>query len=936
MTHSSQTAPDEKNTPEGWPAEAVARLTVDGERAVRLVMRVTGAPLAWVEVFTAEGSRILAGQGVEGERGRVDIAQIPRTDATVFESDAAPAALFSDGPPLAAWVMAKLHTPESVLVGVLVVADVQPRPWSQSELADIADVAAMLSRCIAAESERIRHDRLDALHHDLLNLINIGPMVIFRWAYSNEWHIDYASPNLLVQFGHDPQDIVSRRVTYRSMVHPDDVERVTQEVQDYREAGIDSFYQHYRLRHADGTYRRVDDHTLVIRDPAGAPQYYYGYIYDVTDRVQSEESLRRLNSLLQSIIDGDSAYIIRTDMEAKFTFVNERFKRLIRVAYPELGENLIGQNSMETIVPEDHALTLQTMERCIAAPGKPYQMVLRKRRPAGDFFHTLWEFTGVADASGSVVEIQGVGFDITELIQTQQILSEREERYRFIFENSLDYIALHAPDGRILYSNEVQISPAGYTSAEVAAMDADELSQLIHPEDLPRIQAEQMQHMADMQASALYTYRMVNKDGSAFWVENRVRYLYDVDGQLTGFITINRNIDDRVQAQEALRTNEVRYRILTRMMSDFVFEGGFDEQGALFIRWLEGDYEGVTGYPSETSAETWQDTITEHPDDHPRVYSDLRRTLAGEYTSTEFRILHAQGHYVWVRVARLPIIDLSTGNVTGFYGVVQDIDAERNEAALKAEQERLAANLRHEEALNETIRRVVSAVSHDIRTPLAVISTSKDILSRYYDRLSEERREAAFDTIDKQLEYVSKMLDDLGRIVKGTLIERQLQLSAVNLETLCEVTVSELQQTIGSQHVLLFEADWQQGPVMIDETLVHRILFNLLSNAIKFSPKGGRVTLRLAQQQRRIVLEVSDEGIGIPPEDQEKIFDTFYRAENARAIAGTGLGLSIVKDCVERHAGSITLVSQVGHGATFTVELPLLVEQAQRSSSMSD
>ncbi|MFQ3658920.1 MAG: PAS domain S-box protein, partial [Anaerolineae bacterium] len=1172
----------------------IARLTEDSERAARLAARVTGAPFVWVEVFDDNGHRILAQRGLvrDGQRGLVDVAQVLSTDADIVDSAAAPSALDAAELGIVSWVMAKLRADDGALIGVLAVADAQPRVWTEAELADIADVAAVLGASISAHLERVRHHQLEQQHRDLLKLIAIGPTVIFRWEYTHQWHISYASPNLQAQFGYDPQDVVNGRIAYRSLVHPDDVERVTQEVQDYLRAGVDSFYQRYRLRHADGTYRYVDDYTMLIRDASGAPQHYYGYIYDVTDRqeaendlyrsnvrlksilesdtayitrtdmegrftfvnqhfvalirrayqredsligtnsletvipedhqltlatvmhcidqpgkpfqvilrkpnpegsyfhtlwefaglvdergevseiqcvgfditrlmtvteelshkeelyrfvfdnttdsitlhdgqgklllgneapafslglspeerrkltsadyealvhpddlprieqerarhlqdkapnvvytyrlqrpdgsymwvenrtryvyaedgtlrnmiavrrditqrVETEEALRRTNALLQSIIDGDSVYIVRTDLDARFTFVNQRFQRLIRIAYPELGDDLIGQDSLDTIAPEDHALTLETVEKCIKTPGKPHQAVLRKRRPAGDFYYTLWEFTGVADADGSVSEIQCVGFDITELVQTQQILSEREQRYRFIFENSLDVISLHAPDGSVLMSNNPQ-AQVGYSSEEILSLDAEGLSQLIYPEDRPRLHAEQAQHMAEGRASAIYTYRMVRKDGSVFWVENRAQYLRDADGQLTGIITINRDIDERVRAQEALRRNEERYRTLTRMMSDFVFEGGFDEQGRLFIRWLEGDYEGVTGYPMETAAKTWQDTIVEHPDDAPIVNADLRRTLAGDYTSTEFRVLHAQGHYVWVRVARLPIIDPSTGRVTGFYGVVQDINAEKNEAALKAEQERLTTNLRQEQVLNETIRRVVSTISHDIRTPLAVISTSKDMLSRYYDRLSEERRTAAFETIEKQLSYVAKMLDDLGKIVKGTLIEGQLQLSSVNIETLCQVTITELQQSIGQNHILRFKADWQQGAVMIDETLVHRILFNLMSNAIKFSPQGSQITLALAQEQRRIVLAVSDEGIGIPSEDLEKIFDTFYRAENARAIAGTGLGLSIVKECVERHAGTIHVVSQVGRGTTFTVELPLLVEQSQSTLS---
>ncbi len=853
-------------------------------------------------------------------------------------------------------------------------------------------------------------------------------------------------------------------MSYRSLLHPDDVERVTQEVKDYRAAGIDRFYQQYRLRHANGTYLYVDDYTLLIRDGEGVPSYYFSYIYNVTERKEAEtalyqsnarlksilesdtayiartdmegrftfvnhhfvdlirrayqredsligvdsletivpedhgithetvmrciaqpgkpfqvilrkpnpqggyfhtlwefvavvddqnvpveiqcvgfditqlmtttEALHRANALLQSIVNGDAAYLIRTDMDAKFTFVNERFRRLIRIAYPELGEDLIGVNSMDTIVPEDHDAALVTVEKCIALPGKPYQVVLRKRRPAGGHFFTLWEFTGVLGADDRVTEIQCIGFDITELVETQQLLSEREERYRFIFENTLDSIILHGPDGSVLYSNDTS-SETGYTAKEIMAMSPSELAALIHPDDLPRIQAEQAQYMAEKRSEALYTYRMVHKSGTSFWVENHVRYLRGLDGALMGIITVSRNIDERVKAQEALRQNEARYRTLTRMVSDFAFEGVFNPDGSITVTWLEGDYEAVTGYPLETATQTWM-SITAHLDDAERVKADLSRTAAGEQTVSEERVMHRDGHYVWVRVARLPIVDSSSERVIGYYGVVQDISAEKNQAALKAEQDRLRANLRHEEALNETIRRVVSAISHDIRTPLAVISTSKDMLSRYYERLTEERRSAAFETIDKQLAFVSRMLDDLSKIVKGVLIEGQLELKATNLRTLCQVTVDELKQTIGQKHRLVLDADWQHELVMVDETLIQRILFNLLSNAIKFSPEGSRITLRLEQNERQTVLKVSDEGIGIPAEDQERIFDMFYRAGNAQQITGTGVGLSIVKECVERHAGRVLVESQVGVGTTFTIELPLLVEQAPRSANLTD
>jgi signal transduction histidine kinase len=102
------------------------------------------------------------------------------------------------------------------------------------------------------------------------------------------------------------------------------------------------------------------------------------------------------------------------------------------------------------------------------------------------------------------------------------------------------------------------------------------------------------------------------------------------------------------------------------------------------------------------------------------------------------------------------------------------------------------------------------------------------------------------------------------------------------------------------------------------------MITNLLSNAIKYSPQGGKITLTLTCEDKQVVFQVQDQGIGIPPADQAKLFESFSRAGNVGTIAGTGLGLSIVKKCVDLHGGEITVKSEVGLGTTFTVKLPLI------------
>ena len=114
----------------------------------------------------------------------------------------------------------------------------------------------------------------------------------------------------------------------------------------------------------------------------------------------------------------------------------------------------------------------------------------------------------------------------------------------------------------------------------------------------------------------------------------------------------------------------------------------------------------------------------------------------------------------------------------------------------------------------------------------------------------------------------------------------------------------------------------KEQPLM-DEKLLRHILTNLLSNAVKYSPQGGNVYFNLSSHNGEAIFQIKDEGIGIPPADLKQLFQSFHRAKNVGKIPGTGLGLAIVKQCVDLHAGTIDVSSEVGVGTTFTVKIPL-------------
>ena len=160
----------------------------------------------------------------------------------------------------------------------------------------------------------------------------------------------------------------------------------------------------------------------------------------------------------------------------------------------------------------------------------------------------------------------------------------------------------------------------------------------------------------------------------------------------------------------------------------------------------------------------------------------------------------------------------------------------------------------------------------------------------------------------------------LSRADSGQL---QCQLAPLDLEQFCRQLIEELQMSVSEKHQLVFSCQGECTEAVLDASLLRHILSNLLSNASKYSPDGSIIRLELICQDATAIFRIQDQGIGIPLDDQKRLFQPFARAKNVGAIPGTGLGLTIVKKCVKAHKGQISVTSEVGIGSTFTVTLPL-------------
>ncbi|MBD2775602.1 PAS domain S-box protein [Iningainema tapete] len=393
----------------------------------------------------------------------------------------------------------------------------------------------------------------------------------------------------------------------------------------------------------------------------------------------------------------------------------------------------------------------------------------------------------------------------------------------------------------------------------------------------------------------------------------------------------------RQRAQEALqKLNQdlevrVKQRTLDLQKSEAELRAIFHQAAVgIKLETLDGNFiKGnqklceILGYSQEEILNKNFRNIT-YPEDIQVYLNKLQELIAGgvEIFSIEKRYLHKNGNVIWVNLT-VSLIRDPVGKPIYVIGVVKDI-RDRKQA-----EEDIRKALEKEKELSELKSRFISMTSHEFRTPLAVITSSAGILKSFSHKLDEQQKQKHLQCIQTYVQHTTQLLDDILLINKAEAGKLAFEPTCINLVDFCRSLVEEIQLSSPNHSLAFFpqylgtSTDARFTPCM-DKKLLRQILSNLLSNAVKYSPEGSNVQIDLLVQDKSAVFLIKDEGIGILPQEQQNLFEPFYRGSNVGNKPGTGLGLAIVNKCIDLHRGRITVASQVRVGTTFRVELPLI------------
>lgn len=265
--------------------------------------------------------------------------------------------------------------------------------------------------------------------------------------------------------------------------------------------------------------------------------------------------------------------------------------------------------------------------------------------------------------------------------------------------------------------------------------------------------------------------------------------------------------------------------------------------------------------------------------------------------------------------------------------VERELEESKQAEAERIKAERLQATLEKERELSQVKEKIFSRISHEFRTPLSIIRVSTDILTRYTSQLSSEQQNTHQMRINEQFDIIENKLSDIATILRTSNQDRTVHRQFMLLKPLCLRAGVMALQLVGTTDRVMLQLDSNADEIYTDAEAVLEIMVNLLTNALKFSTEF--VEFNVEHQISQLIIQVRDSGIGILPDEQEKVFQPLIRGSNIDETPGNGLGLTIVQNNVSLLGGELQLHSVPNKGTTITIYIPLFPSQSVDSGNLA-
>ena len=631
---------------------------------------------------------------------------------------------------------------------------------------------------------------------------------------------------------------------------------------------------------------------------------------DITQRTSVEEALKQSEERYRTILEEMEDGYFEVDLAGNFTFVNDAVCR--QLGYPR--EELVGMNNRNITATDD-----------IEKVYKAFNKVYREGQPIRDFtFKIVRKDGGVGrgelavfplrNEKGDIIGFRGIGRDIGERLQMIEDLRRSEERYRTVLDEMEEAYYELDLSGRLTFFNDALVRKASRSREELMGL---EYKSYTPAKDVRRLYEAFSQVYKTGRPLKSIPIQVVKDDGTILSSEDTILPLRNKAGEIIGFRGVSHDVTERLQMMEALRRSEERYRTMLDEMEEAYYEVDFNGNFTFFsdalCRQLGYSRAEIMGMnyklyiPPENAKRVFE------------VYNNVFRT--GEpHKSFASSQIKKDGTRAYTEDSIFPMRD-DEGRIIGFRGISRDV-TERKQR--EEERKQLEQKAQYASRL-ASVGELAAGVAHEINNPLTAVIG--------YAHLLLDRKDIPID-IKRDVEVINEGAQRVAGIVKKLLVfarQAKPERTYVDINEIINNTLELRAYSLRGNNVkVILQLDPDLPMTVADPGQLQQVFLNLIMNAeaeVKQAHGGGKLAIKTEQLGGNIRISFKDNGLGIARENLERVFNPFFTTR--KVGQGTGLGLSVCHGIVTEHKGRIWAESQVGRGATFIVELPIMAESRQ-------
>ncbi|MFY7651374.1 MAG: PAS domain S-box protein [Chitinophagaceae bacterium] len=731
--------------------------------------------------------------------------------------------------------------------------------------------------------------------------------LILSGANDGLWDLDIENQNFfysdsyLEMIGYHKNEIDLNIHNWHKILHPNTAAETIDKLKHFWESNISQFEIEFSLAHKDGTPVPVLSRGTILRNSSGKAIRVAGTNVNLTKLKKIEEELiieKNNYRKVSQLIEQSKFYIAIIDTNKNITWINNALEKAGGYALDAVKGNLFEK----VYLGENSDMNLYNEGISTALTGKDFSTELQLYNKNG---YTLWSrinFQSIKNESGEIgnLYISAEYIGVEKAIKLE--LQKSESRFKNLVDAMFDIVFSTNKEGKIVFLNKAWEEILGYDTHQSIG---NELCEYMHPDDIPKMKQVQHSLYASKTPKINRILRFVTIKGKVCWIDVNINKILNTSGETIGLTGTLSDISEH-------RKNRYFYEILSNNVNDLICLHNID---GTYI-YVSPSSKDITGYePEELIGKNPYDFFVK--DDIPRI-----KLLHDEMVKTNkninliYRFKKKDGTATWLETATKVFYDeyALEGRLVTSSKVIDERKRVENQ---------IMEALNKEKQLNELKTRFINTISHEFRTPLAIITTSTELLQMFVEKnkIDADFFEALAN-IQGEVNELAKLLNDVLLLQKSDTSKMIIKSTKCKLSVLIQRIIDKVKKKQDELRNISVDISGEEVPFFTDEYYCDIIFSNIIGNALKYSVGQPPPIVQISYSVNSVTVSVKDFGIGIPDNEKKQIFSSFFRAKNAKSIQGTGLGLNIVKNFVEQMDGKIEFNSEEGKGSTFCITLP--------------